>query len=121
MKNKRIRYREFLIIFEDPNLKGFPHPNDFINHCKKINSKILKYLIFQWEIDSNKNSKSFYNMYFEFKDYTSLIKIKTEFFNNLEVIINPRIESQEEAIRNCSNQNKNRVINDYFEFGEPKK
>jgi len=60
-------------------------------------------------------------MYFEFKVYMSIVRIQTEFFNGINVEVFPRIESQEEAIRNCKDLNKPLVINNYFEYGEPKR
>jgi hypothetical protein len=59
-------------------------------------------------------------MYFEFNNNMSIKRIKSEFFNNLNVEISPRIESQEEAIEKCSNQ-KNLFVEGYFYLGSPKR
>lgn len=131
MSNKLNRSYNFIVTFKNPNLNGFFHPHDFINHCKK--SEVLQYLIFQWvrtpsqinedslQKNLRNNSETFYQMYFEFKVYMSIGRIQKEFFNGINVEVFPRIESQEEAIRNCKNLNKSLVINNYFELGEPKR
>jgi len=63
------RYREFTVIFKDPDFNGFPHPNDYLEMIKNSENlrSFLRYLVFQWEIDSE-SLKTFYQMYFEFND-----------------------------------------------------
>jgi len=51
----------------------------------------------------------------------SFKRIKEDFFNGINVIIIPRLETQAEAIKKCSDQNKILFINGYFEYGEPRK
>src|SRR5687768_11458785 len=51
----------------------------------------------------------------------SIGRIQREFFNGINAIINPRLESQEEAIEKCSDQTKSLFIKGYFSYGEPRK
>lgn len=124
MKPTPKRYREFTVIFKDPDLNGFKSPNEyleFINNSDHLKS-LLKYLIFQWEINvKNEGFKTFYQMYFEFKDWMSYKRIQTEFFNGINVEVIPRTETQEEAIKKCSDKSKSLVINENFLYGEPRK
>ena len=94
MSNKNNRSYNFKAIFKNPDLKGFLHPNDYLNFIKNLET--LKYLIFQWEINKSikvetyeekYNFNSFYNMYFEFKVYMSIGRIQKEFFNEMNVDI----------------------------------
>lgn len=114
------RYRDFTVIFKDPDLNGFHHPNDFINHCKLINFEYLRYLVFQWARSNDETYKTFYQMYFEFSNNMSIKRIQSEFFNSLDVIISSYDGIQEEAIKNCTDLNKKLVIKDYFDLGEAK-
>ena len=60
-------------------------------------------------------------MYFEFNNNVSINKIKEDYFNGIDIEISPRLETQAEAIKKCSDQTNNLFLKDYFEYGEPKK
>lgn len=100
MTNKR--YRDFIIIFKNPNLNGFSNPKDYLEKINKSENlkSLLKYLIFQRETDFN--SETYYRMYFEFTNNMSVKRIREDFFNGINVDIEPRTESQEEVIKKCS-------------------
>jgi hypothetical protein len=51
----------------------------------------------------------------------SFKRIKEDYFNGINVEIFPRLESQEEAIKKCSDQRKTLFIKGCFEYGEPRK
>jgi hypothetical protein len=126
-KKKKTRCRDFLVTFHNPDLYGFFHPNDYLEFLKNSESakSILRYLIFQWEITpQGETSKTHYQMYFEFLNYMSIKKIQNDFFQNRKVYVEPRAGTQEEAMNYCSNlgsEFKERVLNEYFEYGSPKR
>lgn len=120
MTNKR--YQDFIIIFRNPILNGFYNPKDYLEKINNSNhlKSLLRYLIFQWEINPNEINENYYQMYFEFTNNMSVKRIQNDFFNGINVEISPFDGNKEEAIEKCSNQ-KNLFAKGYFHLGEPKR